>query len=1292
VHLYTDQTQVLFHAQDGTCYSNGAVVACPTSGPCSQPGRFCGPIKIISNYPAPLSAVVLQLAQAADGNQIEGCADETPDTTGGLCALGQNSVDVADSNLSSPIQPSDPGLQPCSYCVGNAFVAAGMAGFEGLAATLPPGLDPALGTANTVLVELELEADDDLGVDISLRAAQPAFAAMPNDVALVSPQGKNCASLGDGSRVLVRGHGFGAPAPCWASPLASCPASGAAPSGHLVRLGSAGLTAVSWADDAVLATLSGTASNRLQIVTPSATITSSDYAPFCASGLVINVPPTAGPRQGIALSGSGFASGEFVVLFVDEIQAGTTSASGGAFNLPTFTLPALSNGTHSIAAIGQASGHYIRRNIDITGSLTATPINHSAFWLQGVGFVPGVQGVVVVDGTSLFSYTPSASSFGVNVSGYALTTSPVMTVEFNQSSPGVNRRVEVERLPVVFNAAPATAVAGRTMNVTASGFAASESVTLYLDDMTSLASAPASGSGAVSFLSVPLHAATMPGAHKLLVVGSSSGRRASRDLTVTVSTLTVTPPSGPAGTSVTISGGGFNPGENVVITDESGTSFGAVASSSGGFTVSRPVPTTSSSTEHFSGSVRYSASGFSSGFTAAGYFTRTTGATVISTFTGGPPGMALSNVTATGFAAGETVRVYTPGNPARNVTANPAGAVTISNVVVDATINGPVDVIVEGLGSGTFTKRPYVVGGALTLTPSSGPVGTPISVSGNGFAPGQLVMLTWSGGSTTVPANGVGAFVFNTSVNVPPNISTFSLTATQSSGGTRTAYFAVSGRPQGTVSLSPSAGGPTSRPRFVLSGFQPGEVVDVYYGGRLFGSSTVDSAGALSFFQALPLRAPGSYPVIVRGRTSARLGQATFTVAHGSLSVDKTAVAAGGSFTVSGTGFTPSMSVTFRVLTTVLGSVTPDATGAFSTTLTMPAGPAADVLLYGASGRGDYGSIVMRRQPAVTASPTSIGPQGAVTFNVTSFQNETVDVYHQHVLVGSFVATNGAGSHTVSLRRMPDGPTTLSLRGRASGAIVEVPVQVSSSLSASPSETRGGDAFALNGSGFLPGETVNIHVAGLLQPAQLADGAGALNASLTMPVGVASSINVTAQGVTSGVRMTVAVRRRAWVAVTPGSRGPGAAVTVTGGGFSSTENVALDVDGLTGTNIAADAFGNLSAVRSLPAFANGTHVVRLRGLSSRLVASTGFDIVGSAIATPNGGPGGTVLPVSASGFAPSEPVQVVYGATLLVTLTSNASGDLAGNVTVPSGQRGAIGLRLTGQVSGVRRTLQLVRP
>jgi hypothetical protein len=57
--------------------------------------------------------------------------------------------------------------------------------------------------------------------------------------------------------------------------------------------------------------------------------------------------------------------------------------------------------------------------------------------------------------------------------------------------------------------------------------------------------------------------------------------------------------------------------------------------------------------------------------------------------------------------------------------------------------------------------------------------------------------------------------------------------------------------------------------------------------------------------------------------------------------------------------------------------------------------------------------------------------------------------------------------------------------------------------------------------------------------------------------------------------------------------------------------------------------------------------------------------------SPARGPAGARVTLSCRGFAPSEPVQITFGATVLATATATASGRVAASFTVPSGFAGS---------------------
>jgi hypothetical protein len=89
------------------------------------------------------------------------------------------------------------------------------------------------------------------------------------------------------------------------------------------------------------------------------------------------------------------------------------------------------------------------------------------------------------------------------------------------------------------------------------------------------------------------------------------------------------------------------------------------------------------------------------------------------------------------------------------------------------------------------------------------------------------------------------------------------------------------------------------------------------------------------------------------------------------LTVSATSVAAGAGVTVSGCGFAGGSTVTITVESQVLGTVTADSTGAFSTTVTIPASLAPGVHTLEATGTAPDGSpLVLSASLTVVAAST----------------------------------------------------------------------------------------------------------------------------------------------------------------------------------------------------------------------------------------------------------------------------------------------------------------------------------
>jgi hypothetical protein len=148
------------------------------------------------------------------------------------------------------------------------------------------------------------------------------------------------------------------------------------------------------------------------------------------------------------------------------------------------------------------------------------------------------------------------------------------------------------------------------------------------------------------------------------------------------------------------------------------------------------------------------------------------------------------------------------------------------------------------------------------------------------------------------------------------------------------------------------------------------------------------------------------------------------------------------------------------------------------------------------------------------------------------------------------------------------------------------------------------------------------------------------------------------------------------------TRGPaGARVTLSCRGFAPSEPVAVTFGATVLTTAKATADGQATAAFAVPSgFAGSTipgrkDTFQAKGRQSGKTASAAFTIASPATATctlsPTTGLAGPRVTLSCRGFAPSEPVQVTFGAQVLAAAKATAGGQVAASFAVPSGFAGS---------------------
>jgi len=158
--------------------------------------------------------------------------------------------------------------------------------------------------------------------------------------------------------------------------------------------------------------------------------------------------------------------------------------------------------------------------------------------------------------------------------------------------------------------------------------------------------------------------------------------------------------------------------------------------------------------------------------------------------------------------------------------------------------------------------------------------------------------------------------------------------------------------------------------------------------------------------------------------------------------------------------------------------------------------------------------------PTLTMSPTKAAAGASVTANGTGFRGgETVDVSFNGQPVGEPTAgDNGSFALTFAVPSVAPGDYGVLAHGRGSNASASTGFTVqlgAATLTFSVNQAAPGTAITINGTGFQPGENVDLHFNGPAIGTVTADTSGNVTMPFTIPQLTAGTYTATATGATS---------------------------------------------------------------------------------------------------------------------------------------------------------------------------------
>ena len=481
---------------------------------------------------------------------------------------------------------------------------------------------------------------------------------------------------------------------------------------------------------------------------------------------------------------------------------------------------------------------------------------------------------------------------------------------------------------------------------------------------------------------------------------------------------------------------------------------------------------------------------------------------------------------------------------------------------------------------------------SLTLTPTSGDVGTTVTVTGTGFVAGRVIdiyfyydstytvlkYITASSAGTisttfTVPNVAIGthyvrALDFDTQQFVA--IATFTVSAVQ-------------------IEIDPDEGPVGTEVEIIGEGFDSREDIIVEYDGDevtiIDGDDRTDSSGEFEgTIIIIPPSTAGDHTITVTGDDSNIEAEAEFTV-EPQITASPTSAPPGTEVTVTGTGFGRRSDVTIffdNAGMTVSGDNDTDRDGSFTATFSVPAlSPGTyDVEAEDEDDNTDDVEFTIAASINITPTVGSVGTELSVTG--TGFSG-TVTIKYDGVGITTIAAASGAFSATFSVPASTLGDHTVTASGGTGEANATFTILTSVSLT--PTSGNVGTKLTVTGTGFNGAVVIKYDGVGITTTT--ADASGAFSATLSVPASALGDHTVTASDVTSEASATFTILTSVGLNQTTGNIGT--ELTITGAGFSGT--VTIKYDGVEVAIATAGANGVFSAIFTVPTSDAGAHTV-----------------------------------------------------------------------------------------------------
>ncbi len=786
----------------------------------------------------------------------------------------------------------------------------------------------------------------------------------------------------------------------------------------------------------------------------------------------LSVVPASGAVQSSAVAtGPGFAPAAPITLTFGTTGIGTCSAGSltanatGVLNC-TFQIPLVGAGTYTVTAsdaTNNASASFVVGPPTL-GLSPGSGVVGTSLTASGTGYAALTTLTLSFAGAPVVACT--AGSLGSDSHGdFSCTFTVPAAVAGNNlvaASDGTNSASAEFSVVADIAVAPASGQVGASATATGAGFDASASYSVTWNASTTLCAGTTNATGGFSCaFTVPSAPA---GAHQ--VTGTEASNAPVATFTV-VPHASLNPSAGNVGRSVTVAGTGFDASSSFsVLWNVSTTVCAATTDSLGRLSCTFTVPaapqgahTITVQEGSFSPTVTYTVSAALSVSPA-----------------GGVPSTTIS-LSGNGFLA---VTQYTACLQA-NISACPTGAsfTTDTNGDLPASANLTAPSVAAGQyyvdvsQAGNFVaSAPFTVTSAtLALSPTSGPAGTSIGLSGALYLASTQYAFCFEPAVAACPSGVSTTFTTDASGNVPAGVA---IAVPATSGGTyyidvsrsgilvAVAQFSVTP----VLGLTPTSGGVGTLASASAGGLGADAAYSLLWNATFaLCQGTTDASGEFACVFFVPAAPAGNHTVTVAQGSFAPTSLFEVTP---SLSLNVTQGIVGGSVTVAALGFRASSSVAISWAGVGVCNGSSGVDGSASCAFEIPATPAGSTTVSGSDGT-DFATAVFTVVPSAVVAPATGVVNLPVTIRGTGF-DASVGVlasWDSSSLPCTGPATsspNGDYNCTFTVPSTVAGAHQVGLSGGTSAATAVFSVVPSAALNASVATV--GRLVSVSGTGF----------------------------------------------------------------------------------------------------------------------------------------------------------------------------------------------------------------------------------